>query len=226
MTSLVLQRVVMTCPACPSQWDAWNIHGVQLYLRYRHGRGRVELGDGLAVEAPLLYSWDDGTGGGCLTLEEFVFQVPGMMLAADVAYDPESYYNDDEEPVTTAPEQAPAEPPVPAPATPMLEGTFAIFEPGDGSLMLVWRKAEHPTAREQIRALALDLIGEAKEIGGDTADAFTDVAGRMAKIANQEPGEPSQYMPIPAMVINLASQMSGGTLNPLEMMAALKGATG
>jgi hypothetical protein len=228
----------MTCPGCPSQWNAWNTDGDYLYLRYRHGRGTVEqqpspdvdtwTGRGRTFEEDTCYlhTWDDGTGGGFLTLDEFMANVPGMALAEGADYDPEGYYNDDGEPVTTAPEQTTQEPTALQPAEPMLEGTFAIFEPGDGSLMLVWRKAQHPTAREQIRALALDLVGEAKEIGGDTSDAFMDVAGRMAKIANQEPGEPSQYMPIPAMVINLASQMSGGSLDPLQMMSMLKGAAG
>ncbi len=37
-----LVRVVQTCCACPSQWDAWDAAGQYYYLRYRYGRGTVE----------------------------------------------------------------------------------------------------------------------------------------------------------------------------------------
>ncbi|RPE40253.1 hypothetical protein EDD90_3289 [Streptomyces sp. Ag109_O5-1] len=37
-----LARVVETCQACPSQWDAWTTEGQYLYLRYRFGHGSVE----------------------------------------------------------------------------------------------------------------------------------------------------------------------------------------
>lgn len=37
-----LRRVVQTCSAYPSQWDAWTADGQYLYLRYRHGEGCVE----------------------------------------------------------------------------------------------------------------------------------------------------------------------------------------
>lgn len=37
-----LARVVRTCTACPSQWDAWTASGQYLYLRYRFGRGTVD----------------------------------------------------------------------------------------------------------------------------------------------------------------------------------------
>jgi hypothetical protein len=110
----------------------------------------------------------------------------------------------------------------PAPV-PMLEGTFAIFEPGDGSLMLVWRKAVHPTAREQIRELGLQLLGESKGMDTDAAVELLRVAGLLADIADREPEEPTQYMPIPAMVMSMASQLSGGSLDPLQMMKMLKG---
>lgn len=43
---LVFVRVVRTCIACPSQWDAWNAQGDYYYLRYRHGRGTVEQAPG------------------------------------------------------------------------------------------------------------------------------------------------------------------------------------
>lgn len=37
-----LARVVQTCSACPSQWNAWDAAGQYYYLRYRSGRGTVE----------------------------------------------------------------------------------------------------------------------------------------------------------------------------------------
>lgn len=40
--SNVLTRVVQTCFACPSQWDAWTAEGQYLYLRYRSGIGTVQ----------------------------------------------------------------------------------------------------------------------------------------------------------------------------------------
>jgi hypothetical protein len=40
--SLALVRVVETCNACPSQWNAWTVDGQYLYLRYRSGIGTVD----------------------------------------------------------------------------------------------------------------------------------------------------------------------------------------
>lgn len=37
-----LARVVQTCLAVPSQWDAWTVDGQYLYLRYRFGHGTVD----------------------------------------------------------------------------------------------------------------------------------------------------------------------------------------
>lgn len=36
-------RAVRTCLACPSQWDAWTDDERPVHLRFRHGRGYVEL---------------------------------------------------------------------------------------------------------------------------------------------------------------------------------------
>jgi hypothetical protein len=78
-----LMRVVQACPAYPSQWDAWTADGQYLYLRYRHGEGCVEWhpGPDPAEDTPdswneglsgLLVQWDDGTGSGVITLEDFL----------------------------------------------------------------------------------------------------------------------------------------------------------
>uniref|UniRef100_UPI003F495FB0 hypothetical protein n=1 Tax=Streptosporangium sp. CA-235898 TaxID=3240073 RepID=UPI003F495FB0 len=40
-----LAKVVQTCSACPSQWDAWTTTGQYLYLRYRFSRGTVDAYD-------------------------------------------------------------------------------------------------------------------------------------------------------------------------------------
>ncbi len=39
---LTLARVVETCAAVPSQWNAWTVDGQYLYLRYRSGIGTVD----------------------------------------------------------------------------------------------------------------------------------------------------------------------------------------
>jgi hypothetical protein len=42
---IVLARVVRTCTAVPSQWNAWTTSGQYLYLRYRSGIGTVDAYD-------------------------------------------------------------------------------------------------------------------------------------------------------------------------------------
>lgn len=37
----VFTRIIRTCAACPSQWDAWDTDGRYYYLRYRYGVGTV-----------------------------------------------------------------------------------------------------------------------------------------------------------------------------------------
>ncbi|MFF4248476.1 hypothetical protein ACFYY2_28985 [Streptomyces sp. NPDC001822] len=86
-----LTWVAQTCSAYPSQWDAWTADGQYLYLRYRHGEGRVEWHPGPDDDAEtseswnegrsgLLTEWDDGTGGGVTGLEDFL-AAAGLVLA-------------------------------------------------------------------------------------------------------------------------------------------------
>lgn len=75
-----LVRVVETCPGMPSQWDAWTADGTQLYLRYRHGRGSVEVGDGMQIHAEVVASWNDGTGDSWISLTDFL-AAAGLQLA-------------------------------------------------------------------------------------------------------------------------------------------------
>lgn len=86
---LILVRVVQTCSAHPSQWDAWTAEGQYLYLRYRHGEGCVERHPGPDIDTPdswneglseLMVEWDDGTGSGAISLEAFL-AASGLVLA-------------------------------------------------------------------------------------------------------------------------------------------------
>ncbi|OII61260.1 hypothetical protein BJP40_06335 [Streptomyces sp. CC53] len=78
---MTLVKVVQTCAAFPSQWDAWTAEGQYLLLWYRHGEGRVERHPGPDVDtqdswnqglSALLVEWHDGTGGGAISLEAFL----------------------------------------------------------------------------------------------------------------------------------------------------------
>ena len=42
MSEVILRKIIMTCGACPAQWDAWDVDGNYWYLRYRHSRGTAE----------------------------------------------------------------------------------------------------------------------------------------------------------------------------------------
>ncbi|MFB7330986.1 hypothetical protein [Streptomyces adustus] len=86
---LMLERVVQTCAAFPSQWDAWTTEGAYLFLHYRHGEGCVERHPGPDVDTPdswnqglseVLTQWDDGTGHGVISLEAFL-AAAGLALA-------------------------------------------------------------------------------------------------------------------------------------------------
>ncbi|MEV6201523.1 hypothetical protein AB0M64_16340 [Streptomyces sp. NPDC051771] len=89
-----LTRVVQTCSACPSQWDAWTADGQYLYLRYRHGEGSVEWHPRPDFDdspeswnegrSGLLTEWDDGTDGGVISLEAFL-AAAGLVLASDAS---------------------------------------------------------------------------------------------------------------------------------------------
>ena len=40
---LRITKIVQTCYACPSQWDAETEDGRSVYIRYRHGHGTIEV---------------------------------------------------------------------------------------------------------------------------------------------------------------------------------------
>jgi hypothetical protein len=57
-----LVRLVQTCTACPSQWDAWAEDGTYYYVRYRHGTLTVNRDD-VCGELVLSEELDLGDGG-------------------------------------------------------------------------------------------------------------------------------------------------------------------
>lgn len=83
-----LSRVVQTCHACPSQWNAWDADGRFYYLRFRCGHGSVETAAGprdyVDPETPntLVAEFTHGDRwSGELTLDEFL-ALAGMALSA------------------------------------------------------------------------------------------------------------------------------------------------
>lgn len=94
--SVALARVVRTCTACPSQWDAWTVDGQYLYLRYRWGVGTVDAYDDSDSDTWTRIpdgadgSFDVGDPlGGSMYLPEFL-EASGLALApgADVIGEP------------------------------------------------------------------------------------------------------------------------------------------
>lgn len=65
-----LVRIVQTCCACPSQWDAWDEEGNYYYLRYRFGHGTVDKG---SVRGELIASFTYGNDlDGSMRIEQFL----------------------------------------------------------------------------------------------------------------------------------------------------------
>ncbi|WP_432130622.1 hypothetical protein [Streptomyces tendae] len=64
---MIIARVVQTCFACPSQWDAWTIDGDYLYLRYRWGVGTIDDEHGTNITR---FTISDPYGG-VIGLDEF-----------------------------------------------------------------------------------------------------------------------------------------------------------
>lgn len=91
--AIQLARVVETCSACPTQWDAWTVDGQYLYLRYRFGVGTVD-----AYDKPDWETWADSPDGkiarfgtpsmaGMISLEDFL-AATGLELAPDAEVEP------------------------------------------------------------------------------------------------------------------------------------------
>lgn len=148
-----LVKVVQTCVACPSQWDAWTAEGQYLYLRYRHSRGSVEIHDspdestwdlkGYPDNCTVI-AWDDedrddtGTGNGYLTLADFCARA-GLHIAPDAVLLP---LEDEPVPETTTPPQTPpADPAEPRPQL-LLQCRAALFRMPSGAVRLVYRPTD------------------------------------------------------------------------------------
>jgi hypothetical protein len=77
---------ILTCDACPTQWDAWDAEGGYLYLRYRFGTGTAQSYPGpdfYDTRAPgrLVATFQRGEGmDGEITLAEFC-ELAGFGLA-------------------------------------------------------------------------------------------------------------------------------------------------
>lgn len=97
-------KVVRTCIACPSQWDAWNAEGDYYYLRYRSGRGTIEEtpGPDPATWTPsnvtLLDHFREGDGlSGSMDLDEFLNHTAySLAPGAEVIGEDDAYWYEDE----------------------------------------------------------------------------------------------------------------------------------
>lgn len=72
-TVYVVTRFRRTCSISPSQWEGYLSDGRGIYVRYRYGRGTVEIGKTIhdAVMGQLIFEWGDGsTMNGVCTDEE------------------------------------------------------------------------------------------------------------------------------------------------------------
>lgn len=84
----VIVKVVQTCAAAPSQWNAWTANGQYLYLRYRSGIGTADAYDTTDSEqwphapdgAAAYFDTGDRLDGE-ITLQEFCRQA-GLILAS------------------------------------------------------------------------------------------------------------------------------------------------
>lgn len=87
--STTIVKAIQTCTACPSQWDAWTDTGQYLYLRYRWGRGTVEVypspnvDEWVISDDALIAEFDTGEEyGGEIELDEFC-QRAGLTIAPE-----------------------------------------------------------------------------------------------------------------------------------------------
>lgn len=147
-----LVQVEQTCIAAPSQWLATNAAGDRLYLRYRHGRGRVEFGDGTTLEPQILTTWSD-RGDSFITLETFMTKA-GMALAADATVTTLDDDPDDDAAAATSP--AAAGP------VPFLEGGFAMYSTPDQGVVIAYKvKGSEENKQLMIPPFILTMAGQA-----------------------------------------------------------------
>jgi hypothetical protein len=70
--SIALKRVVQTCCACPSQWDAWDAEGRYYYLRYRSGIGTVTTDHDSSTDEPVARFKHGSDLAGSIRLKDFL----------------------------------------------------------------------------------------------------------------------------------------------------------
>lgn len=169
-TPAPIAKVVQTCVAVPSQWDAWTADGTQLYFRYRFGRGRVEVGDGMRLHPEVLASWDDDDEyGGFMTLEDFMAKAE--LTLADGADVVPLEDDREEDPDHTGPESLrPAKTPAadpPAPV-PFLQGTFALYvTPGGGAVLAYRAKGSSDDKQLMIPPFILQMAAQSSGLSPD-----------------------------------------------------------
>ena len=72
-----LTKLIQTCNACPSQWDAWAEDGTYYYIRFRHGYLSVNSGD---VDGPEVFCYaDDRMADGYMEAQEML-ELTGMVF--------------------------------------------------------------------------------------------------------------------------------------------------
>ena len=55
---MIVKTIQRTCDACPSQWHGETDTGEAVYVRYRHGYLRAEVGDSVVLGAEIGDSLD------------------------------------------------------------------------------------------------------------------------------------------------------------------------
>lgn len=153
MRTIELVKVVETCIGAPNQWNAWDADGQYYYLRYRHRQGTMDFHPGPNVDtwqtppsetSGRLVDFVTKLDGG-LDIVEFLHEVnketipQGLTVLAAEGVDYTDYqtYMQEQEKAYHPP--TPAAPEPGGAPVPLLEGSFALFEPKPGSLLLVWR---------------------------------------------------------------------------------------
>ena len=184
--TLQISDALQTSIAAPSQWTLRTTEGHLLNVRYRHGRGRVEVVDigsrphrdeamaiVAAIEAQITTGWTDGdTNDSYRTLDQLLTKA-GLELAPNAIIKP---YDTDEDRTmastdltTTDPSPAPASAPAP-----LLRGKVALYELPTGGLMLVLRM-DGATKDRQIVVEPYIVAGAASMAGITPAKALAQL---------------------------------------------------
>lgn len=183
--TITLTKVVQTCEAVPSQWDAWDAEGQYYYLRYRHRTGTVHAEPsqdestwtsfptalGTPTEtgsvAHFYRSADEGESG-WITLPEFLERA-GLRLAPEATVLPpleeETAMADTAVVDTALSRNDPAE--AAAPPVPKAQGTYALFDLPDGGLLLVYRTDDEPDVDKRIPVPAFIVNMAARAASGE-----------------------------------------------------------